>query len=104
MRAFAILFGAVCLVALTGCATSQTGVVLETDRWDQTLRIGDELYQVTPETLLFGPDGYPIRLHQVPTLADPGIGVRYASRAEVEFRARQQGGRLLLDRLWVRPR
>ena len=104
MRTFAILLGAVSLLALVGCASSQSGVVLKTDRWDQSVRIGDEVYAVTGQTELFGPRGQPIRLHQVPTVSDPNIGVRHASRAEVDFQAWERGGRWYLDRLWVRPR
>jgi hypothetical protein len=104
MRLLTILLGTLCQLALVGCASSQSGVVLKTDRWQQTVRIGDELYAVTGQTELFGPQGQPIRLHQVPSVSDPNIGVRRAAWAEVDFQAWERGGRWYLDRLWVRPR
>jgi hypothetical protein len=104
MRTFAILSGAVALLALSGCATSQSGLVVKTDVWDETLRIGDHVYHVTPDTELFGPDGGWILLSQVPTLSDPGVGVRHALRATVDFQASERVGRRYLERLWVRPR
>ena len=103
MRTFAIFFGAACLFALSGCA-SQSGVVLHFDDWNRTLRIGDEVYEVTRDTQLYGPEGGPISLHEVPTISDPGIGVRYAGRAEVDFEASERAGRRHLDWLWVHPR
>lgn len=103
MRTLAILF-ALALFGLSGCVAGQSGIVLKTDSWDRTVRIGDELYAVTPRTELLGANGQPIQLHQVPTVSDPGIGVRHAARAEVDFTAWEQHGRLYLERLRVRPR
>jgi hypothetical protein len=104
MRTIAILSAAVALLALSGCATSQSGLVVKTDDWNDTLRIGDHLYHVTPDTELFGPDGRWIPLSEVPTLSDPGIGVRHSARATVDFVASERTGRRYLERLWVRPR
>lgn len=103
MRTFAILLGAVSLFALSGCAMYQTGLVVKADEWDDTLRIGEHVYHVTRDTEFFGPDGGRIELHEVPTLADPDIGVRHSPRAMVDFRASEHAGRRYLERLWVRP-
>ena len=103
MRPYVILCAAAALLfVLSGCATSQTGVVLRYDDWADTLRIGDEVYHLTPDAELFGRDGLRISLHEVPTLSDPNVGVRYASRAHVEFCAHQIDGKQYIDRLWVR--
>lgn len=102
MRSIAILFGAAFLLTLSGCASNQAGVVLRYDDWERTLRIDDEVYRVAPDAQLFGKDGLRISLHEVPTLADPGIGVRRMSRAHVEFCAHGAQGRQTIDRLWVR--
>ena len=99
MRLFVILSGAVVLLALTGCAASQSGIVVKTDEWGDTLRIGDHLYHLTPETELYGADGWPIQLYEVPALDDPGIGFRNPSRAMVSFRASEHDGRRVLERL-----
>ena len=99
MRRFAILLGAFVLIALPGCV--QSGVVWTVDSWDRTLKIGDDTYQVTPQTDFFGPDGEYIALHDVPTSRDAGIGVRFLARAEVEFSAHENAGAKVLDSLWV---
>lgn len=102
MRVLTTLLGTLLLLAASACAPTQSGVVLRADDWNDTLRIDGEVYLLTPHSQLFGADGHPIRLHQVPTVADPGIGVRHASRARVDFLAREYHGRWYLDRLWVR--
>ena len=102
MRRFAILLGAFVLIALPGCV--QSGVVWKVDSWERTLKIGDDTYQVTPQTEFFGPDGAPIALHRVPASTDAGIGVRSLARAEVEFSAYKKAGVRYLDSLWVRRR
>jgi hypothetical protein len=104
MHKLVIPAAALVLLLLSGCATGRSGVVLKTDTWDHTVRIGDAVYEVTPYTELIGADGRPIQLHQIPTVSDPGIGVRYAGRATVDFLAWEQGGRLYLERLRVSPR
>ncbi|MGI9592157.1 MAG: hypothetical protein ACR2P8_12365 [Myxococcota bacterium] len=104
MRTFAILSGAVVLLALSGCAAKQSGLVVKTDDWDDTLRIGEHVYHATRDTEFFGPDGERIELRQVPSLADPNIGVRHSPRAMVDFRASERAGHRYLERLWVRPR
>lgn len=100
MRRFAILLGAFVLIGLPGCV--QSGVVWTVDAWDRTLKIGDDTYQVTPQTELLGPDGEHITLERVPSGRDPRIGVRTLARAEVEFLAHEQAGEKYIDSLWVR--
>ena len=104
MRTHLFLLGAIALLALGGCATNQSGLVIATDDWDDTIRIGDELYHVTPDTMFFGPDGQRIQLWEVPKLSDPGIGVRHSQRAEVDFWASEHDGRRTLERLQVLKR
>jgi hypothetical protein len=100
MRLFAILSLASCLLAQTGCV--QSGMVWSVDSWDGTLKIDQELYRVTGDTELYGPDGRRIALHDVPAYGARGLGLRSLARAEVDFRAREVAGESILDALWVR--
>lgn len=91
------------LALLTGCASSQHGTVWKHDTWRDTLLIGDRHYRVTDATELYAADGRRIRLDQVPTVADPGVGVRHLERARVEFLATDRGRERELHTLWVVP-
>jgi len=88
------------LLCLSGCV--QQGVVWRVDSWDRSVRIDQQVYQVTPQTELYGPDGKRIALASVPAYGAGGVGLRDLSRAEVDFRVRQGSGEPTLERLWVR--
>jgi hypothetical protein len=100
MRLFTILSLATCLLTLPGC--TQSGVVWGVDSWGRTLKIDQELYRVTGDSELYGPDGQRIALDDVPAYGARGLGLRSLARAEVDFRAREQAGERVLDALWVR--
>ena len=102
MRAIPIFLAAALLLAVSGCAVVQTGVVWDADSWDRTVTIGDTTYEVTSETGLWGPDGESIVFDQIPRVAGGGIGLRSLGRAEVDFRARDRAGTPQLLSLWVR--
>ncbi|MEM7412014.1 MAG: hypothetical protein AAF430_17435 [Myxococcota bacterium] len=102
MRAFALLSGAFLLMLSIGCA-NPSGLVYDRDEWNDTIQIGSVTYVVLPTTKLFGPSGRPIELTQVPSVADPGVGVRYSHRARVEYRSVEDRGEHYLVWLWVRP-
>ena len=105
MRAFASL-AAAALIFLSagsiGCA-NPSGLVFAHDDWNDTIQIGSMTYLILPSTKLYGPKGHPIELWQVPTVADPGVGVRHSQRARVEYRSIEDRGRHYLVWLWVRP-
>ena len=100
MRLFTKLSLVALLLSLSGCV--QQGVVWRVDSWRRTVTIDQQLYQVTPQTELFGPDGKRIALDSLPAYGAGGVGLRDLARAEVDFRARDGSGAPTLERLWVR--
>lgn len=100
MHLFTKLTLAALLLSLSGCV--QQGVVWRVDSWDRTVKIDQQVYQVTPQTEIYGPDGKRIALASVPAYGAGGVGLRDLARAEVDFRAREGAGEPTLERLWVR--
>lgn len=103
MRTLATAIALLALLAGSGCASSQTGVLWKHDALNGTLAIGDSRYVVTDQTRLFAPDGRRIRLAEVPKVSDPGVGVRNLDQARVEFTTWEFAGEQFVDELWVRP-
>ena len=100
MRQMLSLLGLAVLL-LPGCAAVQSGVVWGADSFDRTVRIGPEVYQVTSDTDLYGPDGDRILFDEIPTFTDAGIGLRDQKRAEVQFQTSERAAGRHLDALWV---
>jgi len=100
MHRFALLSLALFSLSLSACV--QRGVVWEVDSWDRTVKIDQQVYQVSPDTELYAANGRRISLAALPAYGTNGIGVRNLSRAEVDFRANDAFGEHNLEQLWVR--